>query len=136
MSQELIARIEAASGPDREIDRDIFSAVFPELVPSPIVTSGYGWRQDRGGWWLATGEDSRTPPKTIYPLRFSASIDAALTLMPDWHVRQMHFNAPSADDRKWSVQLRGGKEGEKWVSAFAATPALALCAAALKARLA
>lgn len=131
MTQELIARIEAATGPDREIDRDIFSAVFPELVPSPIVTSGYGWRQDRGGWWLATGEDSRTPPKTIYPLRFSASIDVALTLMPEGYFPVIDF----VKNRCWIRDAQGFDMPNGCAYGFAATPALALCAAALKARI-
>ena len=135
MTQDLIARIEAATGPDSEIDRDIFSAVFPELVPSPIVTSGYGWRQDRGRWWLATGEDSRTPPKTIYPLRFSASIDAALTLIdPTWFFHLSRFS-PEIDGRGQAHVYPNRGLGDDF-EAEAATPALALCAAALKARLA
>ena len=89
---DLIERLEAATGPDRELDAAIFAAVYPDKVPSPIVESGYGWRYDKRHWWLATGEDSRVMPKMVTPERYTASIDAALTLAGDmnetrlWHL--------------------------------------------------
>jgi len=78
---KLSDRVEALTGPDREILKQIFSAVYPERVPSPIVQSGYGWREDVGGWWLATGEDARTTPKSVYPPNWLGSLDAAMTLV-------------------------------------------------------
>lgn len=112
----LIERVESADGPDRELDAAILAAVPPDQVPSPIVESGYGWRYDRGYWWLATGEDSRTPPKNVCPPRYTTSIDVALTLFPDQTGPWSAWNCAIP-------RVRG-----------APTPALALCAAALKAR--
>ena len=114
MKDEVIQRLKEASVPCRELDAEIFTLVYPEQVPSPIVESGYGWRYDKGHWWLATGEDSRTPPKCVFPLRYTTSIDAALTLFKDQR-------------GPWSA----------WNTATypllpeAATPAIAICIAAL-----
>ena len=83
--RSLAGEIERAEGPSRELDARIFAAVHPDEVPSPIVERGYGWRYERGLWWLATGEDSRTPPKTVSPPHYTTSLDAAMTLIPAGH---------------------------------------------------
>jgi hypothetical protein len=127
---ELAARIERAEGAElRELTKAVFAVMFPDKVPSPIVTSGYGWREDKSGWWLATGEDARTPPQTIYPPKYLTSIDAAMQLVPaghNWAIDTGHKNGISA----WCF------DGQLWNTdaSVAATPALALCAAALRAR--
>jgi hypothetical protein len=76
----LAERVQALAGPDREVLKQVFAAIHPERVPSSVVASGYGWREDASGWWLATGEDSRAPPKTVYPPPYLTSLDAAMTL--------------------------------------------------------
>jgi hypothetical protein len=115
---ELAARVEALTGPDREVDADIMS-LFTHSVSS-----------DDGDWWCG--------PHDASPIRvpeFTASLDAAMTLVPEkWKLRQMQFAAPCADCRKWQVQFYGGREGEDYFVSFAATPTLALCAASLRAR--
>lgn len=66
---------------------------------------------------------------------YTASLDAAMQLVPErWKLRQMHFNAPCADDRKWHLNLHGGKVGEDYFVGRSKSPALALCAASLRAR--
>ena len=129
---DLITRLEAATGPDRELDAAIFTAVYHDKVPSPIVESGYGWRYDKGHWWLATGEDARTPPKCVFPPRFTASIDAALTLVPEgWRWHSYHWR------RKDEPKIMSLVTNEPHVGIAhgkAATPALAICIAALRAR--
>jgi hypothetical protein len=129
---ELIAlaeRVEALTGPDRMVAKLIFAAVYSDGVPSPVVESGYGWREDDAGWWLATGEDARTPPKTVYPPNWLASLDAAMSLVPEgwvsvrgWDYRNRASRAIFMDDE--GVRLFWGR---------AATPALAMTAAALRA---
>lgn len=121
---ELAARIERAEGPDRALDAEIAVAV--------------GWRvlydksdpNDAEPYYQPVPEMSwRAVPHC------TASIDAAMQLVPNgWKLRQMHFNAPCADDRKWHLNLRGGKEGEDRFVGRGSTPALALCAAAIRAR--
>lgn len=93
---DLITRLESADGPDRELDAMI----------QHRITSGVG-----------CGAAQDAP-------RYTASIDAALTLVPDgwdWELYPreaalIHPDLPGAD-----------------VFADAATPALALCIAALRA---
>lgn len=90
---ELAARCEAATGPDRELDALIESAI---------------------------------PRFGLY--RYTASIDAAMTLVPEgwtWGVFDDGTAWVWPDERR---DLLTGKQAK------AATPALALCAATLRAR--
>ena len=119
----LIARLEASTGPDREIDQAVADAtLIPESdvcivgAPAPMKV----WRYIDGSVGTA--------------LRCTASLDAAMTLVPDGHL--------------WTIKGRMG--GVEWSAScwatgamyvaycegcYAATPALALSAAALRARL-
>ena len=109
MSQELIARIEAATGPDREIDR----AIMELLCLAPDYAADWG------------GRGFERPA----PFAYTASIDAALTLVPDGHDKW------AVSGRNAAVVQSSNKEVTHAEWMYAATPALALCAAALKARL-
>lgn len=109
----LAERTEALTGPCRETDGCIWYA----CVEKP----GAAGRLDRDmiGRWPA----------------FTGSLDAAMSLVPEgWKPRQINFSAPCADDRKWHLNLHGGPEGQNCFVGRAATPALALTAAALRAR--
>ncbi len=109
----LAERCEAATGADREIDAKL-AGIFSHSVES----------DDGDFWWGA--HDS-------LPVRvpaFTASLDAALTLVPEgwqWVVSQQ-LGQPFAGC--------GGSPTGGWLAwhVDAATPALALCAAALRAR--
>lgn len=112
---ELVARVEQASGPDRELDCAIKEAI------------GDAW--DYAADW--------GPRDNCHPVAkaYTASIDAAIKLVPEGRkLRQMSFSAPCADDRKWHLNLHAGREGEYTFVGRGAAPALALCAAALKAQ--
>lgn len=113
MSHELIARIESATGPDRELDCRIWCAVERQNfdVCRQVVPNF--------GEWLAPS--------------YTASIDAALSLVPDGH--QWSLSECAMPDRYYAGLGSRKASGRSFV-AQAATPALALCAAALKARLA
>jgi len=39
------------------------------------------------------------------------AISGLSSFPPNWKLRQMHFSAPCADDRKWHVNVYGGREG-------------------------
>ena len=128
---QLIERVEAATGPDRRIDAAIWYAVIEKPLP--------GEKRDRDviGRWPA----------------YTASLDAAMTLVPEgarWTMRTRHPGDKHRNVNAYFVHLEShdfksvtwGK-GENWitdrvngwdVSAWAATPALALVAASLKAR--
>lgn len=139
--QELIERVERASGPDRELDAYIRCAVFAR--PGAFV------RQStiNGAWCIFEirhdGKERLWEPYGLSQLQrlgeFTASLDAAMTLVPDgcaWAVTNIDggdysrfdFDKPTA-----VVQCRPGAVMADHVSA--ATPALALSAASLKARL-
>lgn len=113
----LIERIESADRPDRELLAEAHLALNPEPVgeQGPIQTDN--WRAWSNGSY-----------KFGQLLAAGAFLDAALTLVPDpksWSVGQ-HGDAEAGS----SVFLPGGS----MFHASASTPALALCAAALKAR--
>lgn len=122
---DLIERIEAASGPDREIDREI------------MLSSGYRYEQRDIGCRYEDGSvaldwvyvDIKTDQwRSTHPLSFTSSIDAALTLVPEgwtWMLDTMEGRNEAC------VHGNGPVPDSAYVTA--ATPALALCAAALKA---
>jgi len=107
----LAERVEALDGPNRNLDADIMRA-----------TGLGGLKADYA------------------PHPYTASIDAALTLVPEgWAVERWQIwpGEPSTLDlletkRSGDQWVRDGWQGK--VDACAATPALALCAAALRAR--
>lgn len=111
---ELVERLEAATGPDRKLDVAIAKALG---LPHGRET---GWcNNENGDYWVV---DECAKP-------FTASLDDALDLVPDgWSFNlgndtqpwaMLWIDMPSYD----GVPYRG----------HAATPALALCAAALRA---
>lgn len=137
---DLIERLEKATGPDRELDVAIGFAV--------------GRIRERDGNYLyATGNDSDMVVEpneyddhlVSQPLSYyTASIDAALTLVPEgsWAgLDPIFFDEPGRVlfdaiicRPDWSQWTPAGE----WIGrkeARAATPALALCIAALRARL-
>ena len=119
---ELAERCEAATGPDREIDAAIVIAA--DTAPADMELA-FGI-----GWWRGIYDDRHW----LAPA-YTASLNDAITLLPErWKLRQMAFSAPCADDRRWHLNLHGGREGEDTFVGRGATPALALTAAALRAR--
>ena len=122
----LLVDLEAATGPSRELDAKIARAV--------------GWRWDWGGvlgWeWVAPEGRMRGLP------HFTESIDCAMTLVPPTHFYLLIFGC-KADGYTCSLggdELRG--EGiihyadPAVLKAHAKTEPLALCIAAVRARLA
>ena len=123
---DLIAKLEAATGPSRELDYEIALAV--------------GWsRNPYGRGWLAANGDLCDAPPCL-----TASIDAALTLVPEgWHIECLSTPdkgtsvrnpsrkaacdmGPDLDnDEGWEIGRKVGNHAEA---------ALAVCIAALKAR--
>ena len=119
MMIELIERIEALEGPDREVDRLVGRAAGWRHVPS----GKYDWMKP-SGMYCTIG----LPP-------FTASLDAAMTLVPEGWSGLLGFRGTHD-----YIEERGHAHiqtivGEKEAYAEASTPALALCAAALRARL-
>ncbi|RVT93738.1 hypothetical protein [Sphingomonas crocodyli] len=104
----LAERVEGLSGPDREVDAD--------------VALTQGWHECNGDNWIG-------PRGEIVVPHYTASLDVAMTLVPEprkWSITAGHYGDWQAC--VWAIddfQL-------DWHSA--ATPALALTSAALKAR--
>lgn len=126
----LIARVEAATGPSRELDAEIFIRVkhptwrlqtgcepFPdEVKPGRIQEpDGFAWRE--------------APT-------YTASLDAAMTLVPNGEGRwpQVYYVGPNPNNQRqghrWSIWLKGKAEPVK--GHHKDSSALALCAAALR----
>lgn len=141
MSDELLklaARCEAATGPDRELDGSIWWAVLkPEEIES-IDRTGFVRecieRDGSAGKALAQFYDSSDPAclaKIAFSRPFTASLDAAMMLVPEgWRVRDFGdwedrwLLSLMNEDTCETVEARSGR----------GLPALALCAAALRAR--
>lgn len=111
MSEELLAlaaRCEAATGPDRELELAIWQAVFPETYPP----TGHAPLE-----WLGC---------------YTRSIDIAMTLVPEgltWRLDNLRSRHGQRSVGSAVVLIDGTR-----FNGDAATPANALCAAALRAR--
>lgn len=123
---DLIARLEAAKEGSEEISREIAEAI--------------GWRQeyvgdDSRGYFVPRyavwfdPSNARKEAGQLYP-PFSQSLDAALTLVPADRNTILKIYEPG-EHVAFCLPKDGGRS-ETWTKA--ATPALALCIAALKAR--
>ncbi len=119
---ELADRVEKASGPDLELDAEIWMTLHPDWRDYP--------RNDFGGWDCQTGKTRAAQP-------FTSSLDAAMTLVPEgWSVKlYIHPGENSAD-----LYLLGDySDGNRPLvlgpieAEACATSALALTAASLRA---
>jgi hypothetical protein len=121
---ELAKRLEAATGPDRELDGGIAALDHPEVQ---CVTIGPDHRRED---WVYIDRSTAAPSSRPVP-RFTASLDAAMSLVPEgWRVRDFG----DWEDR-WLLTLMNEDTCETVESRSGrGRPALALCAAALRAR--
>lgn len=132
--QELIERVERASGPDREIDALIFRAIG-EPLPTQFGPLGIALEWDEDGVSATVPIDDMRVHFT--PPAYTASLDAAMMLVPDmWHWSLYDTNGFVGPDRMAVAQLEPENyDTEQLMEGQSITPALALCAASLKARL-
>lgn len=116
----LVERLEAATGPDLELDIDILTTVLG-------YRDIYGDRRlfDRGneGYW---SQDDLPSP--------TGSLDAAMSLVPDMGFCEINWYRGHSADGKDDATVWPVYGGDQCFHVEAATPALALCAAALRAR--
>ncbi len=137
----LAERCEKASGPDRELDAAIRCAVFAPagafVEQSPINGAwcvyeiGYGGKKRS---WEGRGLSQLQRLGEV-----TASLDAAMTLVPagwGWLVSQPNAKALASGLLKERTPVMGEVQYgcDQRFAVAAATPALALCAAALRAR--
>jgi hypothetical protein len=118
---DLISRVEKLTGPDREVDAAIWEATE--------ANQDYKSIHHYGGD-LVIRYYPGPPEPTYHRLpRFTASLDAAMTLVPEgrgWVLKSVA--------RTCEARISGEDGTPRFIGASAATPALALAAAALRAR--
>lgn len=133
--KDLIEMLEKATGPDRDID-----------LACHILLSGRKWEFSQA--WLnnrdiihtaVTDEDREdmevwgTLPHVRMLPRYTASLDAALTLVPSGH--EWRAGDDLENRSAWaSISDDVWDEANGEIIAIGKTPAIALCIAALKAR--
>ena len=121
----LAERVEQATGPDRELDALVAATTIRNLAATSFKTL-QGWAD------IAVREKWSVR-------RFTASLDAAMTLVPEgwgWMVSQPNAKALASGLLKERTPVMGEVQYgcDQRYAVAAATPALALCAAALRAR--
>lgn len=123
-AEDLAARCEAASGPDRELDAlafRTFGAPVPFQFANKIVALVFDESEQ---CWFSPIGDMRiryTPPA------YTASIDAALSLVPEGCWAEGSLSSPAA------LEIHDPMTFDPLGQGWAATPALALTSAALRA---
>lgn len=131
--EELLALAErcegAPEGRSAELDEAISCAIFPELRQVSVTASVTGPEMI----WEMRGQRVRI-------LDYSSSLDAALSLVPEgavWHVMTDYGDLQRAKvgpANNPSASIYSNEDRPLFIVADAATPALALTAAALRAR--
>lgn len=116
---ELIARLEKATGPDRELDEAIVKALYPESI---VAIYCVGDEEPTVFHAEPLVRNKRELP------HFTSSLDAAMTLVP----ADCEWEAGSAKliDAHWARLVSAAEE----YKAKSTTAPLALCIAALKAQ--
>lgn len=127
--QDLIKRIEAAEGPSRELDAKIWE--YLGLAPEyDNLKNNYGCWHYRGEGRYHFADDSSWG-RNKYAPEFTSSIDAAMTLVPKgWIVKE--YTTSKLIPHTFEVSKGVGIGG--FVGHSDHSMALALCAAALRAR--
>lgn len=126
----LLERVKTATGPDHDLDADLWLAVVPGASRKNLLAD---WPEEAPLWEYHDAERNVMFRAGLVP-SLTASIDAALSLvervMPGWHFNLTNFPwpvadmiTPTADDKEWA----------KHFSAKGATLALAILSALLTA---
>ncbi len=135
MTERLAALCEGASGSDRELDC-LIGVAIGQFFTEP----NKGW-PDRLDYYRRNVDGSVSMPghgfDQMVPA-YTASLDAAMTLVPwGWlKEREYRFGLEQDDwiEDRWCARFDQMCGGGGTILAVAATPALALCAASIRAR--
>lgn len=131
---ELAERAERAEEPDRELDALI------EVQRRRLAAYAAGLNDSNRAQWQASANGGVHDPHTVYTAPyFTASIDAALSLVPEGAgVRLDRYWIAEREGPVWMASICSGGVPENPRQVFevwdCVTPALALVAAALRAR--
>lgn len=128
--EALLARVLEGEGPDRELDAEIVAAFTRGVVGLGDETPDENWRNRLYRW-----EPPRVWADSWLPVpKYTESLDAALTLVPEgwsWYSAMRHYLAPvGAAGSVWQAG-----QSSATFTADAATPARAIIAACIKARM-
>lgn len=124
---ELIARLEQAKGPDRDLDAAIVAFQHKAIVKPYPPTDDYG-PSNRWQFWSRDGEHFLANEGKWPVPAYTGSIDIALTLVPEgWH--WLIDGRPV--DASFAASCVKGPDIEE---ASGPTPAIAVCIAAIEAR--
>lgn len=126
----LAARCEAATGPDRELDADI--ACHAPICQADYVLSAHpSAKPGRVTRYFDDGGHG-----TFVCQNYTASLDAAMTLVREgWLLDQLlERNTVDSANWRWKAGLWRADSDVIVAGKSPATPALALCAAALRAK--
>lgn len=127
----LSEKIEQASGPDQETDATIANTCFGLEVQR--VSIGPDHRREE---WVSVDRSGAAPISRPVSA-FTESLDAALSLVPEgWRMAQLFERNCSLPNWIWKAELWNPEADEtvRGIARNADLPALALCAAALRAR--
>lgn len=133
--RDLIERIEAATGPDRELDAEIFRAIgapAPFQFMNKLIALEYNDQEQ--AYFARVSDDMHVK---YSPPAYTASIDAAMTLVPEGvtYVRlEICARGKHGQHCRTSLEWLLGDVEEERESGHGLTAPLALCAAALRAR--
>ena len=134
---KLSDRVEQLDGPCRVVDAEVLCALGTHVLEKR--------GRDRKAWWYLVGgaDYDRLDPDGYRSQwngvpAYTASLDAAMSLVPEgWTYVSLEVCAkgkPTQHCRASVERLVGPDEIDERVAGYAPTPALALCAAALRAR--
>ena len=131
MNDELIARLDVATGPDQILDRDI------ELYRGHCIKHPDTKMADRYVLSIYTHPDYGAGQGYL-PAQFTGSIDAAMTLVPEgWYIElkgpRAYLHLPVNSPNYWSAHMSSFNY-ENMATGWGATPSLAICIAALRAQ--
>lgn len=123
----LADRCEAAAGPDREMDASIFAALNPTLFPHKTKPHFFVNSEKL--------RDTEYQSRNTFAVpRFTASIDAALTLVPEGMRDEIEITTLYQIARVTINMNHGPDGGPFYGSNVCNSISLAICAAALRAR--
>ena len=118
--RDLIAKLEKAPAGSLDLTADIYEAIGCEVIRAPQTSGGYGWK------YRGRGPSGHVAERWQAMEDLTESLDAAMKLLPPGHSEMSaSFNEAGAS----SVRIM-----RPYVYGNGATPALAVCVAALRAR--
>lgn len=131
--KDIIADLEKAEGPSRELDE----AIMGYLGLIPTLGGYYGWERSSPGYFSRPTNGECSQFENAAAALYTSSVDAALTLVPekswvDLSGPRQYLHIPTPSPNFWKAVVDTWRDVAQF--GWGATPALALCIAALRAR--